>query len=202
MFASFIYNCIKRDTPLAKGDGKWRLVVKAAEPGALGLRCFPGPGRSQLPGGCCLHQGPAAQGWPVLGGQSRPPSSAWGSGGGRGNPQFRPPLPPLQSAPAHQSSMSTPAHRVAWGRGDLTQRFPWRPEWFLPLHPLLSYPVHPTAPCLNTPASCPPLRKGKSASLPWHLRTSPEPRARPQPTFTLRRHKQAGSLLRDPHTWC
>ena len=202
MFTNFIYNCIKKGTPLAKGDRKWRLIVKAAgAPSTGGSAVFLAQGDLSSWG---LQPQPRPS-LPRVAGAGRAGPFSLGLRRWWGNPQFRPPLC-LQSASAHQSSTSTPPPppRRGWGRGDLTRRFHWRPERFLPLHPLLSYPEHSIALCLplNTLAFCPPLPKGKSASQGWHPHTSPEPRAQPWPTVTLRRHKQAVSLLRDPHTWC
>lgn len=180
MFASFIYNYIKRDTPLAKGDGKWRLVVRAAQPGA------------REPWGQLLSQGHLGSWglWPPPG-----PSCPRRAGAGRtapevaGKPSISPTSPPSVCT-AHQSATSTPRPQASLGTRGPRASFPWRPEQFLPPTTTLFSAT------LNTPHPCffalPSPREVSSPSLaPPHLSRAPR-------TATANNHTPATQTDRQP----
>lgn len=128
------------------------------------------------------------------------PCSAQGSQGGGESPQARPPSVCIRP----QSSLSTLAHGLPGGRGDLTQASRWGPEQFLSLHPLFNYPENsaalsaPTRQLRFLPSS--PLQAGKllfpvtPTPLQSHLHVCV------RQTHSRSTHRQAASCLNRTHS--
>lgn len=193
---------IKTDTPLAKGEGKWRPIVKAARAqesaGAQAATLAQGDCSSlglQPPTRLrCPRVAEAVKSRTIL------PCSAQGSQGGGESPPSRPPSVCIRP----QSSLSTLAHGLPGGHGDLTQASRWDRSSFSPstlFSTTLKTPL-PSLPATNSSAFYLPPRSKKVSFSSLLSHTPPEPPARMRPTNTLTQHTPAGSLLLEPHAQC